>query len=212
MIDGELSPSQDAADHQTADISHSEGVVMLAVSPISPKLQTVFWIAAIAPTCSPVASVSDHGEHCDDRVHRSGWRSGTSRRCGIRWSWPSGSGPTYDRPVPKLLLLDGHSLAYRAFFALPSDLATKTGTVTNAVYGFTSMLAKVLADEKPDYIAVAFDTPGRPHVPLRARPRVQGRPQGDARPLLRAAAADPRGARRARDPDSWSSRASRPTT
>jgi DNA polymerase-1 len=62
--------------------------------------------------------------------------------------------------MPKLLLLDGHSLAYRAFFALPTDLATKSGTVTNAVYGFTSMLTKVLADEKPDYIAVAFDAPG----------------------------------------------------
>src|SRR5207244_12211409 len=62
-------------------------------------------------------------------------------------------------PMPKLLLLDGHSLAYRAFFALPPDLATKSGTVTNAVYGFTSMLAKVLADEKPDQIAAAFDAP-----------------------------------------------------
>jgi DNA polymerase I len=61
----------------------------------------------------------------------------------------------------KLLLLDGHSLAYRAFFALPTDLATAAGTVTNAVYGFTSMLTKVLADEHPDLIAVAFDTPGR---------------------------------------------------
>ena len=62
--------------------------------------------------------------------------------------------------MPKLLLLDGHSLAYRAFFALPTDLATKAGTVTNAVYGFTSMLTKVLGDERPDYIAVAFDAPG----------------------------------------------------
>ena len=63
-------------------------------------------------------------------------------------------------PMAKLLLLDGHSLAYRAFFALPTDLATKAGTVTNAVYGFTSMLTKVLTDERPDYIAVAFDAPG----------------------------------------------------
>ena len=62
--------------------------------------------------------------------------------------------------MPKLLLLDGHSLAYRAFFALPTDLATKGGTVTNAVYGFTSMLTKVMADEQPDHIAVAFDAPG----------------------------------------------------
>jgi DNA polymerase-1 len=60
--------------------------------------------------------------------------------------------------VSKLLLLDGHSLAYRAFYALPTDLATTSGTVTNAVYGFTSMLVKVLGDEKPDYIAVSFDT------------------------------------------------------
>ncbi len=63
--------------------------------------------------------------------------------------------------MPKLLLLDGYSLAYRAFYALPSDLSTPAGTITNAVYGFTSMLVKVLTDEAPDYIAVAFDAPGR---------------------------------------------------
>jgi DNA polymerase-1 len=63
--------------------------------------------------------------------------------------------------MPKLLLLDGHSLAYRAFYALPTDLSTPAGTITNAVFGFTSMLTKVLADERPDYIAVAFDTPAR---------------------------------------------------
>ncbi|MEX2254654.1 MAG: DNA polymerase I [Acidimicrobiia bacterium] len=63
--------------------------------------------------------------------------------------------------MPKLLLLDGHSLAYRAFYALPADLATPEGTITNAVFGFTSMLTKVLADEQPDYLAVAFDARGR---------------------------------------------------
>jgi len=62
--------------------------------------------------------------------------------------------------MPKLLLLDGHSLAYRAFYALPTDLSTRDGTVTNAVYGFTSMLVKVLADESPDEIAVVFDSKG----------------------------------------------------
>ena len=62
--------------------------------------------------------------------------------------------------MPKLLLLDGLSLAYRAFFALPTDMATKSGTVTNAVYGFTSMLAKVCTDEQPDHLAVVFDAPG----------------------------------------------------
>jgi DNA polymerase I len=60
-----------------------------------------------------------------------------------------------------LVLLDGHSLAYRAFFALPSDLATTTGQVTNAVYGFTSMLVKLFGDFAPDRIAVCFDL-GRP--------------------------------------------------
>ncbi|HEY3725003.1 MAG TPA: DNA polymerase I, partial [Acidimicrobiia bacterium] len=63
--------------------------------------------------------------------------------------------------MSKLLLLDGHSLAYRAFYALPTDLATSSGTVTNAVYGFTSMLVKVLGDEKPDHLAVAFDAPAK---------------------------------------------------
>jgi DNA polymerase-1 len=57
-----------------------------------------------------------------------------------------------------LLLLDGHSLAYRAFFALPAEnFATTTGQPTNAVYGFTAMLINVLRDERPTHIAVAFD-------------------------------------------------------
>jgi len=59
---------------------------------------------------------------------------------------------------PRLLLLDGHSLAYRAFFALPVDnFSTVTGQHTNAVYGFTSMLVNVLRDEEPTHVAVAFD-------------------------------------------------------
>ena len=62
--------------------------------------------------------------------------------------------------MPKLALLDGHSLAYRAFYALPSDLSTSSGLVTNAVFGFTSMLIKLLQDERPDAIAVAWDVKG----------------------------------------------------
>jgi DNA polymerase I len=59
---------------------------------------------------------------------------------------------------PRLLLLDGHSLAYRAFFALPvENFSTTTGQHTNAVYGFTSMLINVLRDEEPTHVAVAFD-------------------------------------------------------
>ena len=59
---------------------------------------------------------------------------------------------------PRLLLLDGHSLAYRAFYALPlENFSTTTGQATNAVYGFTSMLINVLRDERPTHVAVAFD-------------------------------------------------------
>ncbi|MGZ4626692.1 MAG: DNA polymerase I [Kineosporiaceae bacterium] len=58
----------------------------------------------------------------------------------------------------RLLLVDGHSMAYRAFFALPvENFSTSTGQVTNAVYGFTSMLINVLRDEQPTHVAVAFD-------------------------------------------------------
>ena len=63
---------------------------------------------------------------------------------------------TPDRP--RLLLLDGHSLAYRAFFALPvENFSTTTGQPTNAVYGFTAMLINVLRDEQPTHMAVTFD-------------------------------------------------------
>jgi len=55
------------------------------------------------------------------------------------------------------VLIDGNSLTYRAFFALPTDMATAGGQVTNAVYGFTSMLINLLRDHRPDRIAVAFD-------------------------------------------------------
>ena len=61
-------------------------------------------------------------------------------------------------PTPKLLLLDGHSLAYRAFFALREvEMSTTTGQPTNAVYGFTSMLINLLRDEEPTHVGVAFD-------------------------------------------------------
>ena len=60
--------------------------------------------------------------------------------------------------MSRLLLLDGHSLAYRAFFALPAEnFSTATGQTTNAVFGFTSMLINLLRDEEPTHLAVAFD-------------------------------------------------------
>mgnify|MGYP001409371197 CR=1 FL=1 len=58
-----------------------------------------------------------------------------------------------------VLLIDGNSLTYRAFFALPTDLATASGQVTNAVFGFTSMLVNLLRDHRPDALVVTFDRP-----------------------------------------------------
>src|SRR6476660_6787973 len=61
--------------------------------------------------------------------------------------------------MPKLMLIDGNSLTYRAFFALPTDITLASGQVTNAVYGFTSMLLNLVRDHQPDGIGVAFDRP-----------------------------------------------------
>jgi DNA polymerase-1 len=59
-----------------------------------------------------------------------------------------------------LFLLDGMSLAFRAYFALPPDLVTSTGVVTNAVHGFVSMLVYLVREHRPDSLAVAFDPRG----------------------------------------------------
>ena len=58
----------------------------------------------------------------------------------------------------RLLLIDGHSMAYRAFYALPVDnFKTTTGQPTNAIYGFASMLINLIKEEQPTHLAVAFD-------------------------------------------------------
>jgi DNA polymerase-1 len=62
-----------------------------------------------------------------------------------------------EQGAKKLIAIDGNSLLYRAFFAM-RYLSTTSGQPTNAIYGLTTMLLKVL-EEKPDYVAVAFDTP-----------------------------------------------------
>ncbi len=59
-----------------------------------------------------------------------------------------------------LFLLDGMSLAFRAYYALPPELATESGLVTNAVHGFVSMVLSIVRDHKPSHLAVAFDLPG----------------------------------------------------
>ncbi len=61
--------------------------------------------------------------------------------------------------MAKLMLIDGNSLTYRAFFALPTDMATASGQVTNAVFGFTSMLVNLLKDHRPEQVVAAFDRP-----------------------------------------------------
>ena len=71
---------------------------------------------------------------------------------------PAKTPATTDDTGPTLLLLDGHSLAYRAFYALREvEMSTSTGQPTNAVFGFTSMLINLMRDEQPTHIGVAFD-------------------------------------------------------
>src|SRR5438105_10129697 len=112
---------------------------------------------------------------------------GTWTGMGFSFIGPSQRGPGLSRPArlpyyisrmppssktaaPTVLLLDGHSLAYRAFFALAeADLRTTSGQPTNAVYGFTSMLIKAWQDHKSRYLAVAFDR-GAPLERLAIRP------------------------------------------
>src|SRR5687768_13053660 len=118
--------------------------------------------AASMPSRSATTNAAPMGPNPSDEVGFASMSFGTESSLGGRRG-----GRGYDAsvsvadPPRRLFLLDGHSLAYRAFFALPATLATTTGQVTNAVYGFTSMLIKLLAEEKPDLIAVAFDV-GKP--------------------------------------------------
>ena len=60
----------------------------------------------------------------------------------------------------KLVIFDGHALVHRGYHAIPY-LSTKDGTPTNAVYGFTMMMLLALRELKPDYVAVAWDAPGK---------------------------------------------------
>ena len=81
-------------------------------------------------------------------------------------------------PSPDLLLIDGNSLAYRAFFALPESIATSTGQPTNAIFGFASMLVKVLTEHGQQPTIVAWDrgTSGRQDVYAEYKGTRSGRP------------------------------------
>ena len=59
------------------------------------------------------------------------------------------------------MLVDGNSLAYRAFFALPDTISTGDGFPTNALYGLAAMMMKVVAEERPGRVIVAWDAPGK---------------------------------------------------
>ncbi len=115
-----------------------------------------------------------------------------------------------------LLLIDGNSLAYRAFHALPDTIATADGFPTNALYGLAAMMMKMLAEERPGRVVVAWDPRGQ-DVPPRARsptykanrsatPDLLPRAAPHFRPLMEAfgfvntEVAGLRGRRRARHP------------
>jgi len=88
----------------------------------------------------------------------------------------------------KLILIDANGLVYRAFFALPY-MTTTDGRPTNAVYGFTTMLLKILEEERPDYIAAAFDkaAPTFRHETFKAYKATRQRMPDDLRPQMTTA-------------------------
>jgi len=86
---------------------------------------------------------------------------------------------------PTLMLLDGNSLAFRAFYALPAEnFKTQGGLTTNAVYGFTAMLINLLRDEQPSHIAAAFRKPSTVIMPGINDPKMFG-PANDTARILR---------------------------
>ena len=148
---------------------------------------------------APPAEQADHRGHRHVLTVRARLCRSASTSGARRVSVPPLGGRVTDGSA-RLLLLDGHSLAYRAFFALPlENFSTTTGQPTNAVFGFTSMLINVLRDERPTHIArrlrrVPAD------LPAGGVRRIQGRPQQDARRVLQPAAPHRGGADRDADP------------
>ena len=110
----------------------------------------------------------------------------------------------------ELFLIDGNSLAYRAFFALPESIATSTGVPTNAIFGFASMLVKILTDYGPKSTVVVWDagSSGRKEVYSEYKAQRSSRPD-----LLKEQWPAPRAAgRRLRLPQHARWTATRPTT
>ena len=146
-------------------------------------------IAPIWPPASPMADVSrpsDPGpahelQPEDDRELRTLRERGHSNLIIRSRAWQ----PTNR----ELFLIDGNSLAYRAFFALPETIATSTGQPTNAIFGFASMLVKILTEYGSQPTLVAWDAgmSGREEVSTEYK---AGRKKAP-RPALRAVAAPP---------------------
>jgi DNA polymerase-1 len=99
---------------------------------------------------------------------------------------PAGRPEAGDEPAV-LVLIDGHALVHRAYHAIPAAFMTSRGEPTNAVYGFTSMLLKVLADHRPEYCAVAFDlsTPTFRHLASADYKATRSRASDDLRAQFR---------------------------
>src|SRR3989454_728808 len=93
------------------------------------------------------------------RTSLEGGGRGGPRRPPSVGAGPGPGEPAEPAPRPRLYLIDGSGYVYRAFHALPG-LGTSRGLPTNAVYGFTNMVAKLLREERPRHLAVVFDLPG----------------------------------------------------
>ncbi|WP_346958174.1 DNA polymerase I [uncultured Arthrobacter sp.] len=123
-------------------------------------------LAPVSETTKPAPSPSAAGTTTDSMTDNAG-AAGGSVLVAEPAKKPRRSTPEVsatEAPVipitdqPRLLVLDGHSMAFRAFFALPADkFSTSTGQHTNAVHGFTSMLINLIKAQKPTHVAVAFD-------------------------------------------------------
>ena len=110
----------------------------------------------------------------------------------------------------ELFLIDGNSLAYRAFFALPESIATSTGVPTNAIFGFASMLVKILTDYGPKATVVVWDAGDTgPQAVVRRLQGAAHHPAGPAQGAVAGARAAGRGVR-LREPRA--STDTRPTT
>src|SRR5881398_1599878 len=103
----------------------------------------------------------------------------------------------------ELFIVDGNNLAYRAYFALPEELATTDGQPTNALLGFTNMLFKLLADYRPKGVAVAWDTRAVHRHEISEEYKSERRPMPDLlgeqfpyfRPIVEASASQPSNSR-----------------